>query len=1095
MKALINLVKENSYENKTILTKSDEIFALFAVQLIKKYPSIVIITSSIFETTRLYNSLSAFYDKVGAIYTDDFVSSEALSSSPELEIAKLETISDIIKGKINILVCNIDAALEFMPLKSVFKKEIFKLKKGMTLEREDLIKKLNFIGYTRESITSKTGEYAERGYIVDMYPVMEENPIRIEFFDNEIESIRYFDPESQRSLEEIEKIEIFPASTYFTYDENRKAKFIVNDYEVTSVINYLDNPFVIYKDYDKILEVYKRERKQTKEYIDPDDYKGSYFLNLEDFKYPSAFYNSINDNIYKGTEKLVIDGNNLPYFNDNVELVNNFIDKALLDRKKVVLCLSENRFRAASKYITFPIFKGKIEGPRLYYRNIELENGFAIGDFIFLASRNLFREIPVKKYKTKFKYAKKIKDLNAISPGDYIVHEEYGIGRYLGIKAINRNGLLKDYLNIEYDGTEKLYIPADKMDVIAKYSGKEGIIPRLSSLNSNTWQKTKARVSEKAREMAEHLIKLYAERKRQKGYAFSKEDELEVDFDSRFEYDPTRDQIKAIKEIKSDMELDRPMDRLLCGDVGYGKTEVAFRAMFKAIKDSKQVMYLCPTTILASQQYNSALKRFEGFPVRIKLLNRFVSYTKQQAIVKEFNEGLIDILIGTHRILSKDIKPFNLGLLIIDEEQRFGVRQKELIKEYKKNVDVLTLSATPIPRTLQMSLMGIRGLSVIETAPALRYPVQTYVIRENETIIRDAIYKELARNGQVFVLYNRVNGIEKKYEELKKLVPSARIVVAHGKLTKDELENRMIDFIDKKYDIMLCTTIIETGIDIENVNTLIVYDADRFGLSQLYQIRGRVGRSDRIAYAYLVYSENKIITEDAERRLKAIKEFTELGSGFKIASRDLAIRGAGDILGSEQAGFIDQVGVDLYMRILNKEIERLENGDANEEAKKEIKSGINLVNVPSHIPENYIQDEDVRIDVHKMIASIKTKEELELVKEELTDRFGKIDEITYVYMLKKYFENNYKTHLIERITETRFYVELMLIKNFDDYINPKDLFINLIKLGDEYSIKNRFNRAIITIDLKKINKHYIYYLVALLDILDILDIDKESKNL
>ena len=534
----------------------------------------------------------------------------------------------------------------------------------------------------------------------------------------------------------------------------------------------------------------------------------------------------------------------------------------------------------------------------------------------------------------------------------------------------------------------------------------------------------------------------------------------------------------AINQIKEDMESPHPMDRLLCGDVGYGKTEVAFRAIFKAVMDSKQVLYLCPTTILSNQQYQNALSRFRDFPINIGLLNRFTTLKEKKRIIEGLKDGTIDLVFGTHRLLSDDIKPKDLGLLVIDEEQRFGVTHKEKIKEYKSNVDVLTLTATPIPRTLQMSMIGIRSLSLIETPPVDRYPVQTYVIEESKQIIKDAIYKELSRNGQVFILSNRIDTIEAKVFEIQNLVPEARIVYAHGRLSKEELEDRMIAFINHEYDILICTTIIETGIDIPNVNTLIILDADRFGLSQLYQIRGRVGRSNKIAYAYLMYAGNKMLNDIAIKRLNAIKDFTELGSGFSIATRDLSIRGAGDILGSEQAGFIDTIGIDLYLKLLENEIDRLKGITPKEEELKDEKP---LLNVSTHISDNYTEDDNLKIAIHKEINTIDSYEKLEEVKASLTDRFGTLDETVIIYMYEEWFEKLAEKYGIEQVNTTKNSIELVFNKDMTMKIDGEALFEDSFKISPMFRFKMMAERLIVVLDTIKLEKHYIYYLVELLD--------------
>ncbi|MBQ4633993.1 MAG: DEAD/DEAH box helicase [Bacilli bacterium] len=564
----------------------------------------------------------------------------------------------------------------------------------------------------------------------------------------------------------------------------------------------------------------------------------------------------------------------------------------------------------------------------------------------------------------------------------------------------------------------------------------------------------------------------------QKGFAFSKDTAYHDEFYKMFKYEPTRDQLEAFELIKQEMEQEKPMDMLLCGDVGFGKTEVAFRAMFKAVYDDKQVLYLCPTTILSNQQYKNALERFKDFPVNIELLNRFTTPKKAKEIIDKLKDGTVDIVIGTHRLLGSEIKPKDLGLLIIDEEQRFGVTHKERLKQYKSNVDVLTLTATPIPRTLQMSIVGIRSLAVIKTPPVNRFPVQTYVVYENDQLIKDAINKEMMRDGQIFILYNRVETIEDKMMEIKKLVPNARIGVAHGKLTKLELEDKMIKFINHEYDILMCTTIIETGIDIPNVNTLIVLDANRYGLSQLYQIRGRVGRSDRIAYSYLMYPENKVLTEEAIKRLNVLKEFTELGSGFNIANRDLSIRGAGDILGSEQSGFIDSVGIDLYLKILNDEIKRLKGEIIIEEELKDEKP---LISVSTHISDNYTSESNLKIEIHKLINTIDSLDKLNEVKAEFEDRFGPASEEILIYMHQEWFEKIAKLKGIEQVKQGKYEIELIYSIEESKNINVEELFMKSYNISSNFKFSYHNLRLHVTLTLNNLEKHPIYYLIDLLN--------------
>ena len=707
-----------------------------------------------------------------------------------------------------------------------------------------------------------------------------------------------------------------------------------------------------------------------------------------------------------------------------------------------------------------------------------------------ISANDMFHSTEVKKkYKNKFKLGTKINNVSNISKGDYIVHEAHGIGIYDELCTIVKNGYKKDYIKLIYDGGDVLYIPVEKIDRISKFSGKEGISVRLDSLSSDKWQKKKARVRSRLEDIAANLIKVSAEREAMRGFAFSADDESQILFDHGFQFEETPDQLKAISAIKYEMEKPKPMDMLLCGDVGYGKTEVAFRAMFKAVNDGKQVAYLCPTTILSNQQYKNALKRFEGFPVSIALLNRFVDRKKQQVIIEDLKQGKIDILFGTHRILSNDIAFRDLGLLVIDEEQRFGVTHKEKIKQYKANIDVLTLSATPIPRTLQMSMTGIRSLALIETPPLQRLPIQTYVLGENDNVIKDALYKELSRNGQAFVLYNHVDDIEKKMIELNKLVPEARMDFAHGRMTKTELEDKMQEFIDYEFDVLVCTTIIETGIDIPNVNTLIIMDADHFGLSQLYQIRGRIGRSDKIGYAYLMYDNHKELNEIAVKRLNTIKEFTELGSGFKIAMRDLSIRGAGDILGSEQSGFIDTIGIELYLKMLKDAVDKIKGEYVPEEVDENLDNR-SLIDVDTHIDDSYIKDDDLKIGIHKKINEVNSMDKLNEVKAELEDRFGKISYELEVYMYEEWFEKLANKLEIKKVKQTKTMVDLELSEEISKKIQGEELFMMSYEVSPHFKLSFRDNKIHIILELINLDKHFLLYIIELLSkLIDKLGLD------
>ena len=664
--------------------------------------------------------------------------------------------------------------------------------------------------------------------------------------------------------------------------------------------------------------------------------------------------------------------------------------------------------------------------------------GFELVDenIVVISSNELFKTKNVKKPKYfKYKNAKVLKDYQELEVGDYVVHDNYGIGQYLGIKTLEVQGVHRDYLYVAYAGDDTLYIPVEQFNLVRKYSSSEGKVPKINKLGSSQWQKAKAKARNKVDDIADKLIEIYAARMNQTGYAFPVDNEMQLEFENAFGYELTEDQVRSVKEIKEDMEKPQPMDRLLCGDVGFGKTEVALRAVFKAILGNKQVAFLCPTTILSMQHYKTMLDRFENFPVKVALLNRFTSTKQKNQILKDLKEGNIDLLVGTHRILSKDVEFKDIGLLCIDEEQRFGVKQKEKIKEYRKTIDVLTLSATPIPRTLQMSLMGIRGLSQIETPPKNRQPVQTYVIEKNDVLIKQIIERELARDGQVFYLHNRTSNIANTADKIGRMVPGAKVVVGHGKMDKNEIEDVMMRFVNKEYNVLICTTIIETGIDIPNANTIIVENADKFGLSQLYQIKGRVGRSNRGAYAYLLYNPSKVLTEEASKRLKAIKEFTELGSGYKIAMRDLAIRGAGDILGGTQSGFIDSIGFDMFMKILQDSVNQKM---GKQEQEIDIKN-VN-VNVDGYIPHDYVSSDIEKLELYQRLDNTKTISAIDHLKTEFIDYYGKLPDEVAALIEKRKLDILASSKIIDVLEEKKGNIEITFSSDYSKNVKGDQLF-------------------------------------------------------
>lgn len=1094
MNLFSDLIKISNEKEQGLVGLNDEFFSLYINKLFNESEKdILIVTPTLFEANLLNNYLSVYTNKTYLFPMDDFLTSESVAISPDLKITRLETINKTLLNDKKIIVTHLNGYLRYLPNKEKYKSSIINLSVDKEYPREKLIENLIEIGYEKETIVTKTGELGVRGFVIDIFPVEYEHPIRIEFFGDEIESIRIFDEDTQKTIQAINSCTIFPNTEFLVDDysasnkNNQKYLKELSNNEIQSIYDYLDSPITIFKNYHQIEVSYENQMQQIFEYrIDKDsEFKDEYMFSMDDITKDRVIYYNTIDNIIKGLANTKITNFNIKEidsFNENIEAINKYISENLFNNKTIIIALKDYQIKSFTKFLEhnyiITTYTNIIE-QQLNIINLPLNKGFMYLDYIVLTESELFsKHVNKSKYKTNFKYSSKIRNINNLEIGDYVVHSLHGIGVYNGIKTLKQHEFLKDFLEILYQGKDKLYIPVEKIDLISKFTGKEGIVPKVNKLGGTEWQKTKLRVKSKVKDIASKLLKLYAIREMKKGYQFSKDNELQMMFEEEFPYEPTKDQIYVTKQIKQDMESSIPMDRLLCGDVGYGKTEVAFRAMFKAVNDGKQVLYLCPTTILSKQQYESATQRFKNFPVNIALLNRFTTTKDARKIIEELKNGKIDILFGTHRILSDDIKPVNLGLLIIDEEQRFGVTHKEKIKEYKENVDVLTLTATPIPRTLQMSMSGLRSLSLIETPPVDRYPIQTYVMEENIHIIKDAVYKELSRGGQIFILYNRVESIETKKAELEKILPEAKIIFAHGKMNKIELENKMLDFIDHKYDILLCTTIIETGIDIPNVNTIIILNADYFGLSQLYQVRGRVGRSNKIAYAYLMYNPSKMLTETAIKRLNVIKEFTELGSGFSIATRDLSIRGAGDILGSEQAGFIDNIGIELYMKILNEEIAKLK-GEYTEEVKENDEKP--LLNVETHISNDYVDDNNLKIEIHKKINEIDSYEKLLAVKAEIEDRFGKVNEKVLIYMYEEWFEKQAKSLGIDKVNQTKNSIELIFSEEASSKINGEKIFVDAFNISRMFRFQMKNKCLIIILDTIKLEENYVFLLTKLLD--------------
>ena len=1095
-----NLFNTLNYDCYSVSGLNSELSMIYVYDYFIKYDrSIVVVANSLFEANKLYGKLCNYTDKVLFFPMDDFITSEAIAISPELKSERLNTLNMLCDDNNYIVVTNLMGLLRYLPDVCLWKKSIIHINKGMNIERDYLEQMLYNIGYNRQSIVNETGTVGVRGFVLDVFPVSCDKPIRIEFWGDCIDSIKYFDVDSQLSGDNILEVDIYPFSEFIldNYDGDgiiRKQKYLkYYSKHISSLKDFINSSVCFYYDYNQILAGYNLLKQTIWEYDqnnhDVNTIKTNYMFNFDDVIFEKTIYLMHLDNIIDGVnfdyeDKYI--SNNIDLFSGDINAIKDFLNMYLLKKKKVIICadsvLSQDRI---IKYLSddVKIIKSDESNFVLGFVNVIVKNiddGFIFNDYVIISYNNLFNNlVKNKKYKNKFKVGSKLNDINSISKGDYIVHESHGIGIYDELCTITKNGYKKDYIKLIYSGGDVLYIPVEKIDRISKFSGKDGVAVKLDSLGNDNWNKKKARVKGRIQEIASNLIKISAEREAISGFAFSKDDENQILFDNEFEYEETIDQIKAVKVIKEEMEKNSPMDMLLCGDVGYGKTEVAFRAMFKAVNDSKQVAYLCPTTILSNQQYNNAISRFKNFPINIALLNRYVPLKRQKEIIDDLKNGRIDILFGTHRILSNDVIFKDLGLLVIDEEQRFGVTHKEKIKQIKSCIDVLTLSATPIPRTLQMSMSGIRSLALIETPPQERLPIQTYVLAENDSVIKDAIYKELARHGQVFILYNYIDDIEKKVNNIRKLVPQARIDFAHGKMSKNELEDKMQNFINYEFDVLVCTTIIETGIDIPNVNTLIIIDASNFGLSQLYQIRGRIGRSNKIGYAYLMYNKNKVLNDIAVKRLNTIKEFTELGSGFKIAMRDLSIRGAGDILGSEQSGFIDTIGIELYLKMLKDAVDKIK-GVYVPDDEDDSCMDKSLIDVDTHISDNYIDDDDLKIEIHKKINEVDSVLKFNEIKTELEDRFGKITSEMEIYMYEEWFEKLAKKLDIVNVKQTKTFIDLELSSVVSNKINGEDLFMLCYDISKNFRLSFKNNRIHIILDIVNLDKHFLLYIVKLM---------------
>lgn len=1063
MKALIDLFKEDS-ELKSVVTgfskgmkeqmvsglagSSRQVFLAALEQQLDR--PLLVVTHNMFSAQKIAEDLQDCMPqhKVMLYPANELMAAEAAISSPETLAQRMDVLISLAKGYRGIVVVPFSGIRRYLPSKdSIIEAEIT-INVGQELAIDQFIYKLVEMGYTRTDIVETKGEFSVRGGIIDFYPLTSKLAIRVEWFGDEIDSIRSFDTTDQRTVERLEQYIVPPAqevvasrqrmetaarhATHLLEGQldkmsDRTAKEKLSE-ELGAEINKLNEGIYFSEIYKYISLLYPEKQTmidympddtllvldepsrliETAKQLERDESEWNLHLlqngkSLPSFvlardtneilmhrKYPTLFLQLFLKQIpHTQPQNIVnITTRTMQNFHGQMNVLKSEMERWRKNGSTVIM-LAGKKERLDRMHRVLEDYE--IKPPTLLEGN--LQQGFELpsSNLVVITEGEMFtqKQRKARRVDKKLDNAERIKSYTELKVGDYVVHQNHGIGKYIGIGTLEIGGIHRDYLHIVYAGGDKLSVPVDQVDLIQKYVASEEKEPKINKLGGTEWTKAKSKARASVQDIADDLIKLYAERQATPGFAFSADTTYQQEFEAMFPYEETTDQLRAIEEIKRDMEQARPMDRLLCGDVGYGKTEVAVRAAFKAAMEGKQVAVLVPTTILAQQHYETFRERFSGYPINVQVMSRFRSRKEQNDTIKALKNGTVDVVIGTHRLLSQDVVFHALGLVIVDEEQRFGVTHKEKLKKLKTSVDVLTLTATPIPRTLHMSMLGVRDLSVIETPPENRFPVQTYVLEHSPALVREAIERELARGGQVYYLYNRVQGIYQMAEEISALVPGARVTVGHGRMSEQELEKTILDFLDGESDVLVSTSIIETGVDIPNVNTLIVHDADKMGLSQLYQLRGRVGRSNRIAYAYFTYQRDKVLTEVAEKRLQSIKEFTELGSGFKIAMRDLSIRGAGNLLGAEQHGFIASVGFEMFSQMLAEEIKlrKLQmNGEAVEE-KKIIQTTIDL-SVDAYLPNEYIYDSMQKIEIYKKAAAVSSIEESDELIGELLDRFG-----------------------------------------------------------------------------------------------------------
>lgn len=1127
MEALIKFLTKqtkiaNIINNDNDLTGVNDESLLFGVALkyLQKKELTIIVANNMLHAQNIYSYLSGIIkDDLFLYCVDEVTKFTSLASSPELIAQRIVLLNKLANDEPIFIITHTMAIKRLTPNIEIFKNSCINLKIGQTVDalQEKVIK----LGYKNVLKVTQPFEFSSRGGVIDIYSINYSMPIRIEFFDKEIDSIRFFDVDSQRTISLTDQIEILPASEFLTNSFENGINNIKKELEIESknspnnlqlmqtieedidsIMQYDFNDSIykyysFFSNYSTLLELINSEKiyfldynaiKDNEKFIEEESMqdiqkqyeRGMSLNNLKLFEQIDSILEKIKKPIYLSTDvnNSIIDLNfiKVDSFDFSFDILYKELIEKLSEHYYIYIGLqSDIHYNSLISFLNAKELDfNEIDETKILSKGINIShNDYHIGLDLQEFKIEIIgeKEIFNKRFKStinnfsKYKNAVTISSVNDLSVGDYLVHEYHGIGIYKGIETILQNNIHRDYLKIEYKNNAMLYLPLEQFKLVRKYVSKEGAVPHINTLGSKEWEKTKAKIKERVNELAARLVKLYSLRAEKTGFSFEKDDDLQIAFENDFPYELTGDQKKVMQEIKEDMERPIIMDRILVGDVGFGKTEVALRAAFKAINSGKQVALLCPTTLLARQHYMTSLDRFRNFGVNIRLLSRLVSESDTKQILKDLKEGKVDLLIGTHRLLSSDIVFKDLGLLIVDEEHKFGVEHKEKIKEIKQNVDVLTLSATPIPRTLQMALTGVRGFSTITTPIENRMPVQTYVITKDDYLIKEIIERELARGGQVFYLNNKIEKLPEIANKLQKMIPNAKIAIAHGKLPIDKMEDIMQRFILNEYNILLCTTIIENGIDIPNVNTILVDNADCFGLSQLYQIKGRVGRGDRLGYAYLMYAPNKQLSDVAKKRLNTIKEFASLGSGYKVAMRDLLTRGAGDMLGQEQSGFIDSVGIDMYIEMLHDAIEKKKQGIEDVEEKPNVIPNKTL-SIDAYIPENYYSNDYEKIDLYKQIDKVNSLDQLSKLKEETIDKTGKLPKSIDMIFEKKSIDLIAKEGIISSYEEFNDFVSLKIDKSFNTL---NGIGIKIFELANNISntINLRFNKNQIEAQIKK----------------------------